>query len=324
MNHVALAAHGETRLGIGLKIASARCMTLMSTSIKALNGSIPTGEVVFCRSAFALLPLLIWLAWQGPVRPMLHTKSIGGHVLRGISGSFGMFLNFMTLRYLPLADSVVLGYAAPMITLILAAVLLGERFRLVRTLGNIIGFSGVLLAAVPKVIEAHSGGTWSTDPAAAHNLTMGLLCGLTGAAFTAFSAVQIRNLTRTEKSGAIVFYFSLMTTILGASTIVSGWVMPDAKQAVLLVACGLLGGIGQILFAESLRHASASIIAPYEYTTLLWSTVLSIIIFSQLPGLSTIAGGLLIAASGALTLWWESRATRRATRFLDAHRPGAR
>lgn len=101
------------RTGIGLKILAALSATLMMVCIKALDGAIPTGQVVFFRSAVALLPLLAWMGARGDIVEVARTRNIGGHLLRGLSGTGAMFLNFLALAYIPLADATVLGYVAP-------------------------------------------------------------------------------------------------------------------------------------------------------------------------------------------------------------------
>ena len=114
-------------LGILLKALSALAFTLMSAGLKVVSAAYPTGELVFFRSAFALVPLLAWLGWQGDLVEAIRTRDIGGHVLRGIIGSCGMFSGFAALTFLPLSDAVALGYAAPLMVVVLAALVLKER-----------------------------------------------------------------------------------------------------------------------------------------------------------------------------------------------------
>jgi drug/metabolite transporter (DMT)-like permease len=95
--------------GISLKLASALAFTLMAAGIKAIAARYPTGQLIFCRSFFALIPLLIWLAWQGPVVAALKTGNLRGHLKRGVMGSTGMFLGFTALQFLPLSDAVAIG-----------------------------------------------------------------------------------------------------------------------------------------------------------------------------------------------------------------------
>ena len=134
----------NARLGIYLKILSALCATLMLACVKGLQGAIPTGEVIFFRSFIAMFPLLIWLKIQGNVLASIKTKNIFGHLIRGFSGTGGMYFNYLALVSISLADATALSYAAPLFTVIMAALLLKERVRFSRWLGVIVGFSGIL------------------------------------------------------------------------------------------------------------------------------------------------------------------------------------
>ena len=119
-------------LGISLKLLSALAFTLMSAGIKAISTRYPTGEIVFARSFFAMIPLLLWLAWRAELPAALKTDNLRGHLKRGIMGSTGMFCGFAALQFLPLSEAVAIGYAAPLAVVVLAAVVLKERVRIYR------------------------------------------------------------------------------------------------------------------------------------------------------------------------------------------------
>lgn len=293
----------SAKIGIYIKILSALSFTFMNACIKGLDGAMPTGEVVFFRSFFALVPLFVWLRYQGDVLSMIGTRSVGSHVIRGISGSFGMFFNFVALAYLPLADAVMLGYAAPLLTVVMAALLLKEKVKGYRWMAVVVGFAGVVI-----VLSPHFMGAESRREAMSGAILIGAAMGFTGACFSALSAVQIRRMALIEKPGSIVLYFSLMTTVIGALTILLGWKMPNTPQLLLLIGSGIFGGIGQTLIALSMRRAEASLIAPFEYTTMIWSVLLAYFAFDQLPTIATFVGGAVIAGSGIYTIWRESRA----------------
>jgi drug/metabolite transporter (DMT)-like permease len=228
-------------LGIALKIASALAFTLMSAGVKLVAERYPIGEVVFFRSAFALVPLLAWLSWRGDLINAVRTDDLKGHLLRGIISTSGMFAGFIALSYLPLSDAVAIGYASPLITVVLAALILKETVRAYRWSAVVVGFVGVIIMLLPHlngsiVAQGLAGGAG-----------VGALFALFAACCSAGATIQIRRLMVRERTGAIVFYFSLLTTFMGLMTIVLGWRMPDLADAVLLVVIGILGGIGQIL-----------------------------------------------------------------------------
>ncbi|GJD53173.1 Pseudopaline exporter CntI [Methylobacterium crusticola] len=290
-------AAGRPYLGIGLKVLSALTFTLMSAGVKALADRFPTGEIVFFRSAFAILPLLVWLGWQGGVAAAVRTRNLRGHMLRSIIGACGMFAGFAGLSFLPLSDAVAIGYASPLLVVVLAALVLRERVRAYRWAGVIVGFLGVLIMLAPHLELGASGGAGST----------GALFACLAAVCSAAATIQVRKLTGTERTGAIVLYFFLFTALLGLATLALGWRMPGLGEFGLFVLVGVLGGIGQILLTESYRYGDASLVAPFEYTTMLWSLLIGWFVFGQLPQASIALGGGIVAAAGVFVVWRERR-----------------
>ncbi len=288
-------------LGISLKVLSALVFTMMSATLKTLTARYPVGEVVFFRSAFALMPLLVWLAWQGDLINAVRTRNVVGHFKRGFIGTAGMYLGFAALSYLPLHDSIAIGYASPLIVVILAALVLKEQVRAYRWTAVAIGFIGVLVMLSPYLkLETFAGGL-GNGPA------LGALCALLGAFCSAGAMIQVRRLTATEKTGAIVFYFFILASVLSLCTMVLGWRMPDALDLGLFVVGGILGGIGQILLTQSYRHADTSIIAPFEYTTMIWALLFGWFVFGDLPSQTMLTGATIVVGTGLFIVWREHR-----------------
>lgn len=287
-------------LGIFLKVLSALAFTLMSATLKSLTARYPVGELAFFRSFFALVPLLVWLAWQGDLINSVRTHNLRGHFKRGFIGTTSMYCTFAALAYLPLHEAIAIGYASPLILVILAALLLHEKVRAYRWTAVVVGLLGVLIMLSPYLrIEVFTGGL--DGPA------LGAFFALLGAACSAGAAIQVRQLTATEKTGAIVFYFSIMASCLSLSTIAFGWEMPDRTDFLLFMLAGILGGIGQILMTASYRYADASVIAPFEYTTMVWALLLGWFVFGDLPTLTVLVGAAIIAGTGVFIVWREHR-----------------
>ncbi len=294
----------NARLGVILKILAALCATLMLACVKGLNGAIPTGEVIFFRSFIALFPLLIWLKIQGDVLENLKTRNLFGHFIRGFSGTGGMYFNYLALVYISLADATALSYAAPLFTVIMAAMLLKERVRVSRWIAVVVGLSGILIMLSSSLSTSVALFSQGASNATA---SLGVAFALIAALCSATSNVQIRFLNGIEKPGAIVFYFSVMTTLIGLATALFGWSKPSALQLLLLVGCGLFGGLAQILVTLSLRYADASLLAPFDYTTLVWSMLIGYLFLNSLPGSTTLLGASIVALAGIFTVWRENR-----------------
>ncbi|WP_394541967.1 DMT family transporter [Pantoea sp. SGAir0418] len=297
----------NARIGVSLKIFSALCATLMLACVKGLQGAIPTGEVIFFRSFVALFPLLIWLKMQGSVLESIKTRNLFGHLIRGFSGTGGMYFNYIALIYISLADATAISYAAPLFTVIMAAILLKENVRLSRWLSVVAGFTGIIIMLSANLT---SSGSFFAAEGAKAGAGLGALFALVAALCSAISSVQIRFLNGIEKPGAIVFYFSLMTMLIGLFTSLFGWSIPSAMQLLLLIGCGFFGGMAQILMTLSLRYTDASLLAPFDYTTLVWSMVIGYLFLNSFPGPSTLMGALIVALAGIFAIWSDQRQRR--------------
>ena len=280
----------DERFGILLRIGSTLAFAVMVVCIKALGDAVPLGQVVFFRSAVALVPLVVFLWWCGDFPHGLATRRPFGHVARCLMGACAMFTSFAALRFLPLAEATMLSYLSPVALALLGWALLGERLSRRRTGGIGLGLAGVTAFCLP----AFAG----TLPAGA--LT-GLILGLVTAVLTAGALLQVRRLTVAgEKAGAIAFYFAVVAALAGLATLPQGWVWPDQMQALLLVGAGVAGGVAHILMTLSFRHAEAAALAPFEYLSVLWAVALGLIVFAEMPGWGFLVAGPLILAGAII------------------------
>ncbi|MEM9148353.1 MAG: DMT family transporter [Pseudomonadota bacterium] len=275
---------GET-YGIALRVLSGVLFTGMASAVKAIGDAAPLGQVVFFRSAIAIIPLVVFLWWRSEFPRGLATRRPLGHLARCLLGGAAMFTSFATLRVLPIAEATMLTYLSPLMTVALAALLLGERPGLRRWFGVGLGCGGILALTVPRF------GAESPE-------LLGVGLGLATAALTAGALVQIRALSTTESPGAIAFFFALASAIAGLATAPFGWVAPDAATWAMLVATGLLGGAAHVAMTLSFRYAQASLLAPFEYLTILWAAILGAAVFAETPsGAFLIAAPLIIAGA---------------------------
>ncbi|TPE52156.1 DMT family transporter [Amaricoccus solimangrovi] len=299
--------------GIACKIASVTCFTLMATFIKSTAAEVPSGQAVFFRSFFAIPVILIWLVARGDLRHGLATVSPMGHAWRGIAGTTSMMLVFAALGLLPLPEATALGYAAPLLVVVFAAMFLGEQVRAFRLGAVALGLAGVLIVLWPR-LTLGAGGATPTQ-------TLGAVLALGAAVFAALAQVFIRKLVHSEQTAAIVFYFSVTGAIVGLLTLPFGWVLPDPRAAALLVGAGLVGGVGQILLTESYRHAEASVVAPFEYTSMLLAIALGYFVFAEVPTSTTLAGAALIVIAGLFIIWRERRLGLQRARAREVMTP---
>jgi drug/metabolite transporter (DMT)-like permease len=125
--------------------------------------------------------------------------------------------------------------------------------------------------------------------------------------FAGGSSIQTRALTTSESTSSIVLYFSLICTLAGLVTWPLGWLMPNGPELLALIVIGICGGVAHILLTESYRLAPASLIAPFDYTSMLWALVLGFLVFAEVPSVLVFVGAGIIAAAGLFVIWRERR-----------------
>ena len=294
-----------------LKVVAALIFSIMSVLVRYVGESYPVGQVVFFRSAFAILPVIVIYAWQGELEAAVRTGRPFGHAGRGLTAICAMFCNFSALARLPVVDATAISFAAPFITVALSALILKERVRGYRWSAVTAGFVGVLVMLAPRL-------DFADQTAASAAGAIGAMLGIGGAFFNAGSTVQTRHLTKSETTSSIVFYFSLICALAGLCTLPFGWNMPDAPGWAALIGIGICGGLAHIILTESYRFAPASLVAPFDYTAMLWALLLGYLVFGELPTALVLVGALIIVAAGLFVIWRERQlglSREKAARF---------
>lgn len=281
--------------GIAYKFVSVVVFIVMSSLIKATAQHVPAGQSVFFRSFFALPVIVAWLVMRGEMTTGLRASNPLGHLWRGVVGTCAMGLGFAGLGYLPLPEVTAIGYAAPLLTVIFAAMFLGEEVRAFRISAVALGMTGVMIVLWPRL-------TIVADDQLNHTQALGAMLVLGGAVFAALAQVFVRKLVNTEKTSAIVFYFSLTATLLSLTTLPFGWVWPTPFETALLILAGLLGGVGQIFLTSSYREADASVVAPFDYASMIFALGIGFFIFDEVPTLTMLAGAALVVTAGILII----------------------
>lgn len=280
---------------IALKLTAIFLFVVMAAMIKAAVEDVPPGEAVFFRSLCAMPVIVGWLAARGELSTGLRTSNPWGHVWRGLFGTAGMALTFAGLGLLPLPEVTAIGYATPIFTVILAAFLLGERIRLIRVTAVAMGLFGVMIVVWPRL----SLDNW------AEGASLGALMILAAAMLRALVQIHVRRLVQGESTAAIVFYFSVTATLLSLFTAPFGWVVPEPLTLLLLVSAGLLGGVAQILVTSAYRYGAASMLAPFDYASLIFAAVIGYVVFAEGVSVQMVVGAGLVVAGGALIIWRE-------------------
>lgn len=287
--------------GIFLKLASVVLFSLLSTLIRVAGQKFPLGQIIFFRSAFAILPVVLIYAWRHELRAAVVTYRPWGQLARGVQAIIGMALTFAALTRLPLMDATAISFAAPLITVALAALILKEIVHAYRWSAVVIGFGGVIIMLWPYL------DAWSLFYVGSIDRTVGALCALGGAVSYAATVIQTRRLTDTETTSSIVFYFSFICAIAGLCTFPFGWLAPSPAEFFMLTMIGILGGLSHLLVTESYRYAPTSVVAPFDYTAMIWTFLLGYFVFGELPSLFVYVGSAVVVVCGLFVLWRERR-----------------
>lgn len=277
--------------GILLMITAISLFVVMGSLVKAAV-RIPAGEAVFFRSFCAMPVIVAWLWARGDLATGLRTSNWRNHAVRGIAGTCAMALGFTGLKLLPLPEVTAIRFATPILIVIFAAVILGETLRLIRLSAVAVGLIGVMIVMWPRL--QFEGGQMAL---------IGALVTLGSATLAALAQVFIKSMAATEKTAAIVFWFSMTATCLSLLSAPFGWVMPQGHEWLLLIGAGLVGGAGQICVTSSYRFADASLLAPFTYVSMIWALIIGYFVFGEAPTVPMLVGaGLVISAGVAIVL----------------------
>lgn len=255
--------------GIGLRILSGILMAGMFVCAKAVSEEIPLGEIVFFRSAFALIPLVIFLWLRHEFPQGLATKRPMDHFLRASFGALALFASFAAIARLNMAEAILIAQLSPILMAVAAVFILREQLTIWRVSGLGLGFIGVIVMVWPEL-----GNSDTSDARLA-----GILLALLSAVLSALALIMVRSLARTESPGAIALYFVLASMVGALATVHLGWVMPGGTTLLLLIGAGLFGGFAHIAMTLAFRYAEATRLAPFEYVALLWPILADLLIF---------------------------------------------
>jgi len=282
--------------GISLRVLSGLLMAGMYVCVKLVSDDIPLGEIVFFRSFFAIIPLIIFLYARSEFPQGLATKRPAGHLLRAGFGTVSLFASFAALARLSVAEATLIAQLSPMLTAVGAVFFLSERLTLWRVSGLALGFAGVVFLVWPEL----------GDSTMEKVRLFGISLGLASAVLSALSLIMVRSLSSTESPGAIALYFVLASMIAALFTLPWGWVIPKGTTLLLLISTGLFGGVAHIAMTLSFRYAEASRLAPFEYIAFLWPLLADLFIF-KLPLSTSFLLAAILVFTGAAVAAMEGR-----------------
>ena len=291
LNKTTVASSARNPLhGIGFMIFMTICFSSLDASAKYLSSELPLWVLLWGRYVFNFLFVALFFLLGAPA-DIIHTQNIKLQILRSILQVASTLTFWLALMFLPLVDCVVILFVAPLLVTMLAAPLLGESVGRHRWTAVLLGFVGVMVVMRP--------GFTIFDWVAISPLITALL----------YAGVQIstRILGRTDGALTTLLYSSAGGVIISSIGVLFFWVTPSLEQWLVLGWLGFLGALGHYLMIKAYEIAPASLLAPFDYTTLIWATILGFVIFGDLPDTWTVVGAVIIMSSGLYLIRRESR-----------------
>jgi drug/metabolite transporter (DMT)-like permease len=294
------AAASPTVLGIYCRLSGLALFCTMDAMVKALGGTYGPFQLMLFRSAIALIPIaiIVWRAGDLTIvrsnRPWLQAARI----LAGL-GSMGGF--FYVFPRMPLVDAYAISFAAPLFMVALSVPMLGEQVGWRRWSAVAVGFVGVIVMLDPLGISFHA---------------MSLVV-LAATFCYALSTVLVRLTSRYDQDAATLFWFAAVSTVLSLVGAAPDWVWPTPIDWLWLILLGLLGGVAQVLVTRAWRLAPASILAPFDYASIVLAVLYGYLWFQEQPSWTVWLGLPLVIGSGLYILHRERvRSSRRAVTAL--------
>ncbi len=270
--------------GAILLALSALLFSLMGVFVREASSSVNNETIVFFRNLVGVLFFLPLVFVRG-IQP-LKTRRAGAHLLRAGFGLGAMYCFFYAIAHLPLADAMVFTYAAPVFTPVLGYLWLKEPLTRRMLLLSLLGFAGVLLVAKP------SGAIFSSLS----------LVGIAASLLAACAFISIREMSGSEPSFRIVFYYALFSTLISAAPLGWAWQPLDAGQLMLLLTAGLMASVAQLMMSKAYTLAPPGLIGPVAYSAIIFSGIIAWVLWNETPGASSWTGAALIFAASFLSV----------------------
>jgi drug/metabolite transporter (DMT)-like permease len=278
-------------LGIASALAGLLGMSVMDACAKFLGEGYAISQIILIRNGVGALVVLLFVLAAGKGLAPLRAHHIGLLALRTIFGLAAGFLFFTGLRYLPLADAFAIAFTAPLFITALSAPLLGEQVGFRRWGAVLVGFIGVLIVIQPGTSSFRMEALLPLGAALAYALTM----------------LVSRRLTWDMTTSAIMFWPSLGAALAALVFMPFQWQTPTPFDLGIFIFMGLIGTAGMALIVQGYRFAPASVIAPFDYSALLWAILLGWLIWGDLPGPEVWLGAAILISSGLYILHRETR-----------------
>lgn len=248
------------------------------------------GQVMAVRSFAVLLILIPYLWYKGLLKSVINVERPRLQLLRVCFVIAEVALFYLSVRHLPLADVFMFYLAAPIFVTVLSVVILREQVGLLRWLAVLAGFIGVTLIFPPSSAA----------------LTLPALYALAGSLSLAVMIIMARTL-RDAGGFSLITYQTLAVAVGGAVTLPFAWVTPDLVDLALLCLLGIIATVAHFMLNKAVSIAPASVVAPYQYTSIVWAMALGYMVWGDVPTAQALLGASLVIGAGLFILYRERK-----------------
>lgn len=267
--------------------------TLMNTLVRELSARYGLFELLFVRSLFGLIFVLL-LVWPAGIRSLKTTRP-ALQVVRGLLGFVAMYLWFFAVSNIPLAQATAINFSAPIFAAVLIAVFLGERMRARRWTATALGFVGMLIVLRPGFAE----------------FSLAIGAALCASMLMAVGATVVKVVARTDHPNSVVLYVPLFLSVFAVVPALLDWTPPTGADLALMAVLGLVGTLAHHCWVRAFAVTEATAVLPYDFVRLPMMALAGYALYAELPDLWTWVGAAVILGSSVYMAHRESRAHRR-------------
>lgn len=278
----------RTLQGCLLALLAVFSLSLMDALVKHIGEALPVPQIVFLRTWVVMLCVIVASRCTGR-RVSLVTTRPGAQLFRGLCGLIAFLCFFTAVTQIPLAQAVSILFAAPLFIAMLSALWLKEHVGPRRWISVLVGFVGVLIIVRPLGQDFTSGSVLALFAAIAYALMM----------------VQTRQMSDTESAGSMVLWQTLVACVGAGVMMPLVWQTPSVHELVLVAGVGVLGAIGHYGLSAAYSRAEASLLAPLDYTAMIWAVSFGYLFWGELPDGYTVLGCTVVVAAGLYILYRE-------------------
>ena len=274
--------------GIACALAAFMMFAFMNMFAKLLSENHHVIEIAFYRNLIALMPFALFVWWRGGLKTIKPVNKKGVYA-RAVLGIISLIVTFAAFAAMPMADVTAFLFTTSLFIPVLSILFLGEHVGLHRWTAIIIGFIGVLVMLQP------SGNT---------NM-VGVVLALSAAMMHAIMGVLLRYIGRTDAPVTVTFYFIFFGTVITLPAMPFLYVPPTITELFYILGIGFSGAFAQLFLATAFKHVEASVVTVFNYSGIIWATVIGYMVWGDLPGYAIVTGGTIVIGSNLYIVWRE-------------------